>query len=110
MSEQRTTGREILQGHVRYLGTRVQIQSLQLRAVAAEGRAGRVRDLLALAQIELLDIGTRLGQGAHRVVADALASLERELPEESAATPRDIFYYWSLRNRPALFHCEWNAA
>lgn len=61
MSEQRATGREILQGHVRYLGTGVQIQPLELGAMTAEGRACRIRDPLALTQIELLDIRTRLG-------------------------------------------------
>jgi hypothetical protein len=63
-----------LEGEVRYLRAGVEVQPLELRAVAAKGGARRVRDFLALAQVQLLDVWTGLGQRPHRQVADALAA------------------------------------
>lgn len=62
----------------------------------AQGRAGGVRDLLALAEVQLLDVRTGLGQGLHRRVADALAAPKRQLTQKTAASSRDVLDYWSL--------------
>lgn len=65
--------------------------------MATQGRAGCVRDLFALAQVQLLDVRAGLSQRPHRLVANALTSSQRQLTQEATASTGYIFYYWSLK-------------
>ncbi len=59
--------------------------------VARQTLAGPVGDLLAILQVEVLDVVAVQGERVQGGVADGLASSEAELSQEPAAPSGDIF-------------------
>lgn len=63
---------------------RLQIDRGQLGAVLAELLYGNVADLLALGQIEMLDVMAVVGKGTDRVAADRLAAPQSQILQKAA--------------------------
>lgn len=83
-STYRTPVGECLKAAVGYLRARLQIDRGQLGAVLAELLYGNVADLLALGQIEMLDVMAVVGKGTDRVAADRLAAPQSQILQKAA--------------------------
>lgn len=86
----RTPIGERLYRNVRHIHAAVQDDAGQLRAVLAQRLHGQIGDLLALGQVQVLNVVAVLGERTDGSVAHRLAAVQRERLQEAAAAVRNV--------------------